>query len=171
MLQEDASHRSRHFYRQLTVRIDIFARLWLLHQRNGGGLQRRKKTFFVEGEQCLHTTEDNLPLRCRNNGLLTRPYAAYEIDGCSTWPDVDIDQLLQSLHIGPLSPVHRVTAVLRSTISTTYCTISRMISARFPLSSLYFLSSEEALLSVVATLTVCEAVPLLRAAMLSGERN
>lgn len=46
-----------------------------------------------------------------------------------------------------------------------------MTRARFPLSSLYFRSSEELLLSVVATLMVCEVVPLLNPVIASGDRS
>ena len=46
-----------------------------------------------------------------------------------------------------------------------------MTRARFPLSSLYFRSSEEPLLSVVAMLMVCEVVPLLNPAIASGDRS
>ena len=52
-----------------------------------------------------------------------------------------------------------------------HSTISRMILERLALSSLYFLSSPEPLLSVVATLFVCVVYPLRRPIRESTERR
>ena len=95
-------YRSGGIHRHIPILVRICNDFGRLHDRRGSFLKCRQKTLLVEREKSLETAEHDLTFYYRNHSL---PASTGQcIYGSACWLNVDVDQLLETFDVGPLSP-------------------------------------------------------------------